>query len=247
MRCFNLQSWALRALKSEDRNLQLHFAGLPQIVEQPERGERHPPVPLPVTRLAHRQVVRERHEPDSRRRNAVLHGERDGGDAALFDSVADQPDGPVTKGSRGREQHRIYAILDQLVRGIGGGTFYERGRVVDGAHEGEVARSQLAHKAICGQPAEGLEGENCVEVGAFVGAVVGVGPSEIFGFGWDLTVRAIALEVVDVETRLTRQMYTAGRDEREPGPFEWFFRPDERWHAVYTLNRTSTVSPSPTT
>ncbi len=107
-------------------------------MEQRERGERHPPVTLPVTRLAHRQIVRERYEPYPRRPDTVLHGERDGGDAALFYGVADQPDGPVAQGSGGREQDDVHPILCELARHLRGGAPGEQASVVYGAHKGEV-------------------------------------------------------------------------------------------------------------
>ena len=87
------------------------------------RGERHPPVPIPVPRLAHRQVVGKRHEADPRRRYTVLHGQRDGWDAPLFYGVADQPDGPVAQGSGGREQHRIDPVFDQSFGDFRGSLF----------------------------------------------------------------------------------------------------------------------------
>ena len=92
-------------------DLQRHLGGVIEVVEQRERGERHPPVPFPVPWLAQRQVVREGHEADPRREYAVLHGQRDGGDAPLFYGVADQPDGPVAEGSGGGQEHSIDPVL----------------------------------------------------------------------------------------------------------------------------------------
>ena len=87
-------------------------------------------------------------------------------------------------------------------------------------------------RSVFDQSAQRLEGEDGVEVGAFVGAVVGVGPGEVFGVGGDLPVRAIAFEVVDVEAPLVGKMYATCRDEREPGPVERLRRPDEGRHAA---------------
>src|SRR5919112_6007125 len=140
-----------------------------------------------------------RHEADPRRPDAVLHGQGDGGYAPLLYGVADQPDGPVAQGSRGREQHRVDAVVDQLFGDLGGRLLYQGGRVVYGAHEGEVAWSEPANEAVLGQRSQRLEGEDGVEVGAFVGTVVGVGPGEFFGVGGDLAVRAVAFEVVYIE------------------------------------------------
>ena len=103
---------------------------------------------LPISPFAHRQIVGMGHEPDARCLDAVLHGQGDGGDSALFYGVADQPDGPVTEGSGGREQYRVDAVFDEFSGYLGGRRFDERGRVVDGAHEGEVARSELAYQVI---------------------------------------------------------------------------------------------------
>ena len=108
-------------------------------VKQCERGERYPPVSLAVTWFTHREVVRERHEADPRRPDAVLHGQRNGGDAPLFYGVADQSDGPVAQGSRGREQHDVNLVFHQVACDFGGRFLYELGRVVDGSHKGEVA------------------------------------------------------------------------------------------------------------
>ena len=117
-------------------------------MEQRERGECDPPVTLTVPGFAHREVVRERHEADPWRTDTMLHGQRDGRDAPLFYGAADQPDGPVTQGSGRREQHRLHTILHQFARDLGGRLLYERGRVVDCSHEGEVARSQLSNQTI---------------------------------------------------------------------------------------------------
>ena len=98
-------------------------------------------MPVPIPRLAHRQVVGKVYETDARRFDSMLHGERDGGDAALFDGVADQPDGPVAQGSGRREQHRIDAVFYEFSGHLGGRLLDERRRVVDGAHKGEMARA----------------------------------------------------------------------------------------------------------
>ena len=103
---------------------------------------------------------------------------------------------------------------------------------MDGAHEGEVARSELGYQPVFDQFTQRLEREDGVEVGAFVGAVVGVGPGEGFGVGGDLPVRAIALEVVYIEALLAGKMHATCRDEREPGPVERLRRPDEGRHAA---------------
>ena len=105
-------------------------------------------MPLLVSWLPHGQVVREGHETDPRRSYPMLHGQRDGGDSVLFYGVANQPDGPVAKGSGGREQHRVDAVFDEFSGNLWGRRFDERGRVVDGAHEGEVARSERADQVI---------------------------------------------------------------------------------------------------
>jgi hypothetical protein len=131
-------------------------------VKQGERGERDPPVPIYISWLAHRQVVGEGHEADPRRRDAVLHGQRDGWDAPLFYGVADQPDGPVAKWSGGREQHRIDVVFDQFFGDFGGCLFDERCGVVDGTHKGEVARPQPADQAVFDQPTQCLEREDGV-------------------------------------------------------------------------------------
>ena len=131
-------------------------------MEQGERGECDPPVPIHVSRLAHRQVVGKRHEADPRRRYTVLHGQRDGWDAPLFYGVADQPHGPVAKWSGGCEQHRIDAVFDQFYGDFGGCLFDERCGVVDGAHKGEVARSQPTDQATFDQPTQCLEREDGV-------------------------------------------------------------------------------------
>jgi hypothetical protein len=88
-----------------------------------------------VTWFAHREIVRERHEADPRRHDAVLHGQCDGGDAPRFYCVADQSDGPVAQGSRGGEQHDVYVVFYEFPGDLGGRLLYERGRVVDGSHK----------------------------------------------------------------------------------------------------------------
>ena len=113
-----------------------------------------------------------------------------------------------------------------------------------GTHEGKVAWSEPTHEAFFGQLPQRLEWKDGVEVGAFVGTIVGVGPREFFGVGRDLTVRAVAFEVVYIEALLIREVHATGRDEREAGPGDWLSGPDERRHAAQTLKRMSTVSPS---
>jgi hypothetical protein len=93
-------------------------------VEQGECGQRYPPVPLVVMGFAYREVVWERHKADPRRSDAVLHGEGNGGDAPFFYGVADQSDGPVAQGSRGREQHDVHLIFDQFAGDFGGRLLY---------------------------------------------------------------------------------------------------------------------------
>jgi hypothetical protein len=73
---------------------------------------------------AHREVVREGYKADPRRADAVLHGQGNGGDAPFFYGVADQSDGPVTQGSRWREQHDIYLVFYQLAGDVGGRALY---------------------------------------------------------------------------------------------------------------------------
>jgi hypothetical protein len=82
--------------------LYLHFSRPLQIVEQRKCGQCYLPVSLEVVRFAHREVVRERYEADSRGHYAVLHGQRNGGNTPLFNGVADQPYGLVAQRSRGR-------------------------------------------------------------------------------------------------------------------------------------------------
>ena len=77
-----------------------------------------------------------------------------------------------------------------------------------------------------------LRGKTASEVGAFVGAVVGVGPGKHFGVGRDLPVRAIAVEVVYVEAWLFRQMDATGRNERDTGQIQRFLRPDKGRHTI---------------
>src|SRR5215213_4060995 len=129
-----------------------------------------------VTWFAHRQVIWEGHEADPRRSDAVLHGQRDGGDAPSFYGVADQSDGPVAQGSRGGEQHAVHPVFYQFACNLGGRLLYQRGWVVDGSHKGEVAPRQLADRSISDQPTERAKRKDGVEVAALVRPVVGVGP-----------------------------------------------------------------------
>ena len=76
-------------------SLYFHLSRLIEIVEQGECSECYSPVPLAVTWFAHREVVREGHEADPRRPDAVLHGQCNGRDTAPFYSGADQSNGPV--------------------------------------------------------------------------------------------------------------------------------------------------------
>jgi len=92
-------------------------------------------VPFAVMGFAHREIVREGHEADPWCSNTVLHGQGNGGDGPFFYRVADQPDGLVAQGSRRREQHDVYLIFYQFAGDFGGRAFYQRGRVVDGAHK----------------------------------------------------------------------------------------------------------------
>jgi hypothetical protein len=89
--------------------------------------------------FAHGEVVREGYEADARSADTVLHCQGNGGDAPFFYGVADQPDGPVAQGSGRREQHCVYLVFYQFAGDFGGRAFYQRGRVVDGSHKGEVA------------------------------------------------------------------------------------------------------------
>ncbi len=159
-------------------------------------------MPLPVTWFAHREVVRERHEADPRRPYVVFHGQCDSGEAPCFYGVADQPDGPVAKGSRRGEQHDVYLVFHEFAGDFGGRAVHQRGRVVDGSHEGEVARRQTAHQSVFDQSAQGLKRKDGVKVAALVRPVVGVGPREIVGTGRDLPVGAVTGWVVDIEARL---------------------------------------------
>ena len=77
-----------------------------------------------VAWFAHREVVWKWHEAYPRRPDAAFHGQRDGGDAPLFYGVADQSDGPVAQGSRGREQHDVHLIFDQFAGDFGGRLLY---------------------------------------------------------------------------------------------------------------------------
>ena len=184
-------------------------------MKQGERGECYSSVLLAIMGFAHREVVWEGYEADPRRADAVLHGQGNGGDAPFFYRVADQPDGPVAQGSRRREQHDVYLVFYQFAGDFGGRAFYQRGRVVDGSHKGEVACRQLAYHTVSDQPMESPERKDGVEVAALVRPVVGVGPGEVVGTGRDLTVGAIACRVVDIETRLIGQVYTTCGNKRE--------------------------------
>jgi hypothetical protein len=168
-----------------------------------------------IMRFAHREVVREGHEADTWRYDTVLHGQGDGGDAPLFYRVADQPDGPVAQGSRRREQHDVYLVFYEFAGDFGSCAFYQRSRVVDGSHKGEVARCQLANHTISDQSTEGLEGKDGVQVASLVRPKVGVGPGEVVGGRRYLTVGAITGRVVDIEARLVGQVNAACGDERE--------------------------------
>ena len=168
-----------------------------------------------VMGFAHREVVREGHEADTWRSDTVFHGQGNGRDAPFFYRVADQPDGPVAQGSRRREQHDVYLVFYEFVGDFGGRTFYQRGRVVDGSHKGEVTRCQLANHTISDQFTEGLEGKDGVQVAALVRPIIGVGPGEIVGGRGYLTVGAITGRVIDIEARLVGQVNAACRDERE--------------------------------
>jgi hypothetical protein len=77
-------------------------------------------VSFAVAWFAHREVVREGYEADPRGHDAMLHGQRDGGDTPLFYGVADQSYGPVAQGSRGGEQHDVYFVIHQFAGDLGG-------------------------------------------------------------------------------------------------------------------------------
>jgi hypothetical protein len=211
-------------------SLYFHLARLIEIVEQGECRECYSPVPFAVMEFSHREVVRERHEADPRRPDTVLHGQCNGRDAPFFYGVADQSDGPVAQGSRGREQHDVYVVFHQKTGDLGCRVLYQLGRVVDGSHKGEVAPRELAYRTISDKSTEGLERKDGVKVAALVRPVVGMSPREVFGAGGDLTVGTVAGRVVDVEARMLRQVDAAGRDEREAGFFQRLLRPDERLH-----------------
>ena len=213
-------------------SLQLHLSGLLHFVEQSERGECYPPVPFGVMGFAHREVVRERHEADPRRHDAVLHGQCNCRDVPLFYGVADQPDGPVTKGSRRSEQHDVYVVFYEFAGDFRGRLLHELGRIVDGSHKREVAPRELTDHTISDKYTEGLERKDGVKVAALVRPVVSVSPREDFGTGGDLTVGTVAGRVVDVEARMLRQVDAAGRDEPEAGFFQRLLRPDERLHSL---------------
>jgi hypothetical protein len=102
---------------------------------------------------------------------------------------------------------------------------------VDGAHKGVVARCQLADETFLDQPTKRPDGEYGVQIRAFVGAVVGMGPGKFGSTAWDLTVRAVAGRVVYVEARLVRQMDAPCRDEGEAGFLKRLLRPGKRRHA----------------
>jgi hypothetical protein len=172
-------------------------------------------VSFAVMRFAHREVVREGHEADTWRYDTMLHGQGDGGDATFFYRVADQPDGPVAQGSRRREQHDVYLVFYEFAGDFGSGTFYQRGRVVDGSHKGEVACRESAHCTVGDQSTEGLEGKDGVQIAALIRPIVGVGPGEVVGCRRYLTVGAITGRVVDIEARLVGQVNAACGDERE--------------------------------
>jgi hypothetical protein len=57
-----------------------------------------------------------------------------------------------------------------------------------------------------------------------------VGPGQLLGVGRDLTVRAIAHRIVDVEARLFFEMHAAGRDQRYPALGERLPGTDELRH-----------------
>ncbi len=213
-------------------SLYFHLSRLIEIVEQGECGECYPPVPFAVTWFAHREIVRERHEADPRRPDAVLHGQCNGRDTAAFDSGADQSNGPVAQGSRGSEQHNVYVVFHQFAGDLGCRVLYQLGRVVDGSHKGEVAPRELADHTISDKSTEGLERKDGVKVATLVRPVVGVGPGEVVGTGGNLTVGTVAGRVVDVEARMLRQVDAAGRDEPEAGFFQRLLRPDERLHSL---------------
>ncbi len=107
-------------------------------MEQRQRGQRYLPVPPPLPRLSHREVVRERHVGDSRRGDSPLHGKRDGGYPPLLDGSAYQPNGPVAEGSRRRKQNGVHLVFGEPSRDFGGSAFYERIGIVDGPHKGEM-------------------------------------------------------------------------------------------------------------
>ena len=213
-------------------SLYFHLSSLIEIVEQGECGECYPPVPLAVTWFAHREVVRERHEADPRRPDTVLHGQCNSRDAPFFYGVADQPDGPVAQGSRGREQHDVYVVFYQKTGDFRGRLLHELGRIVDGSHKREVAPRELTDHTISDKSTEGLERKDGVKVATLVRPVVGVGPGEVVGTGGNLTVGTVAGRVVDVEARMLRQVDAAGRDEPEAGFFQRLLRPDERLHSL---------------
>jgi hypothetical protein len=124
-------------------------------VEQRERRERDLPVPPPLVRLSHREVVRERHEGHPRRGAPSLHRERDRRYALLLDDPAYQPHGPVTQGSGGREQYGVHPILDELPRHLGGSALDQRFRVVYGTHKGEMPPTDLPHNSFSCEPPKG--------------------------------------------------------------------------------------------
>src|SRR5215210_242524 len=181
---------------------QLDLAGLTKLVEQRQRGERDLPVPPPLVGLPHREVVRERHEGHPRRRHSPLHRERDRRYTLLLDGPADQPHGPVTQGSRGREQHGVHSVLDKLPHHLGSGPLDERSGLMDSRHKGEVPPVEFPHNPFDRELPQSPQRKDGVEVrAAAVGGVVRVGPGEGLDTHRDLTIRAIAGRVVYVEAR----------------------------------------------
>ncbi len=160
----------------------------------------------------------------------MLHGERDGGNTLFLDGVAYQPDGPVAQRSGGREQRRVHPVFHKPAGYPGRGLLGEGSGVVDRPHKGEVATIELPDHALHHQLSHGPQGEDGVEVRALVGPVVGVGPGEVGGLGRYLAVGAIAQGVVYIEAGLPRQVYPAGRGERDATLLEGLPRSDEREH-----------------
>ena len=121
---------------------QVYFRRPFQLLQQYERRQRDLPMHPPVSRLSHRVVVRERDVSDPRRLDLTLHRERHGWYPSPFHGRAYQPHGPVTQGSRRREKDSIHLVLHELRRDLGGGIFYQRAWIMDGAHEAEVSPVQ---------------------------------------------------------------------------------------------------------